>query len=72
MLGFCKSGHICASQPAVRPGSDRCRAPEISHDKGNGSGLTKRCSEDDLPSAPWRFLYPSFPFLFLLYSFSKV
>ena len=26
--------------PAVRPGCARCRAPEISHDKGNGSGFT--------------------------------
>ena len=30
-----------ASQPAVRPGYARCRAPEISHDKGNGGGFTK-------------------------------
>ena len=34
-----------ACQPAclyaVRPGCTRCRAPEISHDKGNGSGFTK-------------------------------
>ena len=29
------------SQPAVRPGCARCRAPEISHDKGNGGGFTK-------------------------------
>ena len=28
------------SQPAVRPGCARCRAPEISHDKGNGGGFT--------------------------------
>ena len=28
-------------QPAVRPSCTRCRAPEISHDKGNGSGFTK-------------------------------
>ena len=27
--------------PAVRPGCARCRAPEISHDKGNGSGFMK-------------------------------
>ena len=26
---------------AVRPGCTRCRAPEISHDKGNGGGFTK-------------------------------
>ena len=30
-----------ASQPAVRPGCTRCRAPENSHDKGNGGGFTK-------------------------------
>ena len=30
-----------ASQPAVRPGCARCRAPEISHDKGNVGGFTK-------------------------------
>ena len=30
-----------ASLPAVRPGSASCRAPEISHDKGNGGGFTK-------------------------------
>ena len=28
-------------QPAVRPGCTRCRAPEISHNKGNGGGFTK-------------------------------
>ena len=28
-------------QPAVRPGCARCRAPEISHNKGNGGGFTK-------------------------------
>ena len=27
--------------PAVRPDYARCRAPEISHDKGNDSGFTK-------------------------------
>ena len=30
-----------AGQPAVRPGCARFRAPEISHDKGNGGGFTK-------------------------------
>ena len=30
-----------ASLPAVRPGCAWCRAPEISHDKGNGGGFTK-------------------------------
>ena len=29
------------SQPAVRPSCARCRAPEISHDKGNDGGFTK-------------------------------
>ena len=28
-------------QPAVRPRCARCRAPEISHNKGNGGGFTK-------------------------------
>ena len=27
--------------PAIRPGCARFRAPEISHDKGNGGGFTK-------------------------------
>ena len=30
-----------ACQPAVRPGCARCRAPEVSHNKGNGGGFTK-------------------------------
>ena len=38
-----------ASLPAVRPSCARCRALEISHDKGNGGGLTKMF---DLPTAP--------------------
>ena len=32
----------------------------------------KSCSEDDLRTAPWRFLLSFIPFLVLLYSFSKV
>ena len=32
-----------------KTGCARCRAPEISHDKGNGSGLMKMY---DLPNAP--------------------
>ena len=51
-----------ACQPAVRPGCARCRAPEISHDKGTmAADLRKCCSEDDLPTAPWRFLLSFFP-----------
>ena len=34
--------------------------------------LGKCCSEDDLPTAPWRFLLSFIPFLVLLYSFNKV
>ena len=34
--------------------------------------LQKCCSEDDLLTAPWRFLLSFLPFLVLLYSFSKV
>ena len=59
-------------QPAIRPGCIRCRAPEISLNKGNGSGLRKCYSEDDLPTVPWQFLLSFIPFLVLLYSFSKV
>ena len=44
-------------QLAIRPSCARCRAPEISHDKGNGGRFTKRYSEDDLPTVPWRFLF---------------
>ena len=57
-LPACK--HAC--QLAVRSGCARCRAPEISHDKGNGGGFTKMLShsEDDLPTAPWRFLLSFF------------
>ena len=32
---------LSASLPAIRPGSTRCRAPEISHDIGNGDRFTK-------------------------------
>ena len=46
--------------PAIRPGCARCRAPEISHDKGKAADLQKCCSEDDLPTAPWRFLLSFF------------
>ena len=62
-----------ASLPAIRPGCARCRAPEISHSKSNVvAHLRKCCSEDDLPTAPWRFLLSFIPFLVPLYSFSKV
>ena len=37
----CQPASLPACLPAVRPGCARCRAPEISHDKGNGGGFTK-------------------------------
>ena len=40
---------LSACQPAVRPGCARCRAPEISHDKGNQEGVAPIASV--LPSA---------------------
>ena len=52
LYSVCLSACLPASLPAVRPGCTRCRAPEISHDKGNGDGFTKCCSEDDLLTAP--------------------
>ena len=39
--------------PAVIPGCARCRAPEISHDKGNGGGFMKTLY--DLPTVPLSF-----------------
>ena len=61
-------------QPAVRPGCTRCRAPEISHDKGNHG---RRIYENVVlktiyPLPHGDSFYPSFSFLVLLYSFSKV
>ena len=56
--------------PAARPGCARSRAPEII--KVMAAHLRKCCSEDDLPTVPWRFLLSFTPFLVLLYSFSKV
>ena len=41
ILSACQPWSQPASQPAVRPGCTRCRAPGISHDKGNGGGFTK-------------------------------
>ena len=68
------SACLPATQPAVRPGCARCRAPEISRDKGYGGGFQY---ENVVPKTiyPLRHgdsFYPSFSFLVLLYSFSKV
>ena len=49
-----------ASQPAVRPGCARCRALEIHMIKVMAVDLRKCCSEDNLPTAPWRFLLSFF------------
>ena len=40
-ITYISSACQLASQPAIRPSCARCRAPEISHDKGNGGRLTK-------------------------------
>ena len=37
----CQPASLPACLPAVRPSYAKCRAPEISHDKGNGSGFMK-------------------------------
>ena len=52
------SASLPASQSAIRSTCARCRAPEISHHKGTvmAADLRKCCSEDDLPTALWRFL----------------
>ena len=52
------------SLPAVRPGCARCRAPEISHDKGNGGGFYGNVVLKTIyPLRHGDFLYPSFSFL---------
>ena len=37
----CLPACLPACQTAIRPGCARCRAPEMSHDKGNGGRFTK-------------------------------
>ena len=59
-------------QLALRPGCARCRAPKFHTIKVMAADLRKCCSEDDLPTAPWRFFLSFIPFLVLLCSFSKV
>ena len=50
-----------ASLPAVRPGVGLQKFHTI---KVMAADLRKCCSEDDLPTAPWRFFYSSLPSLF--------
>ena len=52
---------VPASQPAVRPGCARYRAPEISHNKGNGGGFTKMLFQR-------QFTYCTMAIPFILYS----
>ena len=40
-LPDCQPASLPDYQPTIRPSCARCRAPEISHDKGNGGGFTK-------------------------------
>ena len=51
-----------ASLPAVRPGCARCRAPEISHNKGNGGRFTKMLFRR-------RFTHCTMAIPFILHSF---
>ena len=49
------------SQPAVRPGCARCIGLQKFHMiKVMAADLRQCCSEDDLPTAPWRFLLSFF------------
>ena len=41
MLAASQPASLPVSLPAVRLGCTRCRAPEISYNKGDGSGFTK-------------------------------
>ena len=62
-----------ACQPAIRLGCARCRAPEISHNKGNGSRFTKILFRRRFTHCAMAIPFISFiPFLVLLYSLSKV
>ena len=64
-----------ASQPAYLPACRKTLGVGLQkfHTiKVMAADLRKCCSEDDLPTAPWRFLLSFLPFLVLLYSFSKV
>ena len=61
-----------ASLPAVRPGALGVGLQKFHTIKVMAAHLRKCWSEDDLPTAPWRFLLSFIPFLVLLYSFSKV
>ena len=65
---------VCLPACRIRPGCARCRAPEISHDKGNGGGLTKMLFRRQFTHCAMAisFILNSFPFLVLLYSFSRV
>ena len=52
--------HLPASQPAIRLGCARCRAPEISHDKGNGGGFMQNVVPKTIyPLCHGNSLYPS-------------
>ena len=59
-------------QPAVRPSCARCRAPEISHNKGNGGRFTKMLFRRRFIHCAMAIPFILLPFLVLLYSFSKV
>ena len=58
----CRTASLPDGQPAVRPGCARCRAPEISHNKGNGGGLTKILFRR-------RFIHCAMAIPFILHSF---
>ena len=50
-----------ASQPALKPGCTRCVGLQKFHMiKVMAADLRKCCSEDVLPTAPWRFLLSFF------------
>ena len=61
-----------ASLPAVRPGCARCRAPEISHNKGNGGGFTKILFRRRFTHCTMAIPFIFIPFLVLYVFLSKV
>ena len=61
---ICQPASLPACQPVVRPSCTRCRAPEISHNKGDGGGFTKILFRRRFTHALRHgdFFYPSFSF----------
>ena len=86
MHGYCTCGHsmliarvahdklheMCMFHATRKRGALGVELQKFCTIKVMAADLQKCCSENDLPTAPWRFLLSFFLFVVLLYSFSKV